>query len=190
MKNSLSDFIAELNRNKNSGLLSIPVKGANKLLKLFFREGELYYVACGDSKGWSCVAQAGQCDVANYFYMPDASFNLQDNNLPALQDIIQYFKSASTAVDPGAGVKAAGSAQASGTTVASPAVLDAITLALTRQIGPAGGKVVKRIVEQQWHPASPPSKADYAQLIDVLKNEVENPDDRGLFIKEARELLS
>jgi hypothetical protein len=186
----LSDFIAELNRNRKSGLLSVTVKGANKLLKLFFREGELYYVACGDAKGWSCVAQAGDCESSEYFFMPDASFNVQDSNLPALQEIIHYFKSTATSGDSAAGAKVAGNSPANGKTGSSPGVLENITLALTRQIGPAGGKVVKRIVEQQWHPSSPPSKADYAQLIEFLKNEVENADDRNLFIQEARELLS
>jgi len=190
MKNSLSDFIAELNRNRKSGLLSVTVKGANKLLKLFFREGELYYVACGDAKGWSCVAQAGDCESADYFFMPEASFNAQDSSLPALQEIVHYFKSTGAAGDPGAGTQATGSAPANGRIVTASGVLDTITLALTRQIGPAGGKVVKRIVEQQWHPSSPPSKADYAQLIELLKSEIENADDRNLFVKEARELLS
>jgi len=184
VKNTLSDFIAELNQNRKSGLLSVPVKGANKLLKLFFREGELYYVACGDAKGWSCVAQAGDCEHAEYFFMPDASFNAQDGSLPALQEIVHYFKSSAMS---GA---APGTAQTGGKTGTAAGALDAITLALTRQIGPAGGKVVKRIVEQKWHPLSPPSKADYAQLIELLKNEIENADDRNLFIQEARELLS
>jgi hypothetical protein len=190
MKNSLSDFIAEINRDRKSGLLSIPVKGANKLLKLFFREGELYYIACGDAKGWSCVAQATSYGLTDYFFMPDASVNFQDNNLPALQEIIRHFKSATAAVEPAADPKVAGRPQSTGKIFASAAVLDKLSLALTRQIGPAGGKVVKRIVEQQWHPSSPPSKEDYAQLIEFLKNEIENPDDRNLFIKEAREILS
>ena len=190
MKNSVSDFIAELNRDRKSGLLSVTVKGANKLLKLFFRDGEIYYVACGDTKGWSCVAQATGHELTDYFFMPGVSFNSQDTSLPAAQDIIQYFKSASTSNGPIAVAKPAGKAPSNGHLLSSTIVMENLTMALTRQIGPAGGKVVKRIIEHQWHPSSPPSKDDYVQLIDFLKNEVENPDDRNLFIKEAREILA
>jgi len=190
MKNSLSDFIAEINRNRKSGLLSVTVKGANKLLKMFFREGEVYYISCGDAKGWSCVAQTTGYELADYFFMPDVSFNNQDGSLPSLQEIVQYFKPGSTAAAPPAAAQAAGSPPSNGQVFLPTIVLDNLKLALTRQIGPAGGKVVKRIVEQQWHPSSPPGKDDYLQLIEFLKNEIENPDDRSLFIQEARALLS
>jgi len=191
MKNSLSDFIAEINRNRKSGLLSVTIKGANKLLKLFFREGEIYYISCGDAKGWSCVAQAMGHELADYFFMPDVAFNHQDSTLPSLQEIIQYFKPGTTAGDPGAAPMAAAvNAPSNGQIFSSAIVLDNLKLALTRQIGPAGGKVVKRIIEQQWRPSSTPTKEEYIQLIDLLKNEVENPEDRNLFIKEAREILS
>jgi len=192
MKTSLPDYIIEINRNKKSGLLSIPVKGENKIkmLKLFFREGEVYHVACGDVKGWGCMAQMTASDFTDYFFMPDISLNVQDSNLPSLPVIIHYFKSAVAAVETAPGSQTVDSRPPGGTTVPSSAVHEKLKLALTRQIGPAGSKVLTRIVEQQWRPSSPPRKEDFLQLIEFLKNEIENSNDRNTFLKEAREILS
>ncbi len=190
MKTLLPDFIAEINRNKKSGLLSLTVKGANKLLKLYFREGEVYYVACGDAKGWGCMALVNGSEFAEYFFLPDVSLSVQDSDLPSVPDIIHYFKSGVTAVETAPGSQIADSRPPGGKSFPSSVVQDKLTLALTRQIGPAGAKVLKRVVEQQWHPSSPPRKEDFFQLIEFLKNEIENPDDRNTFLKEAREIFS
>jgi hypothetical protein len=190
MKTLLSDFIEEINRSKKSGLLSIPVKGANKLLKLFFREGEVYYVACGDAKGWGCMAQVTGSEFNDYFFMPDVSLNVQDGNLPSLSDIILYFKSAVAAAETAPGSQTVDSRPSGGKIFPLSVVHDKLKLALTRQIGPAGAKVLNRIVEQQWRPSSPPGKEDFFQLIEFLKNEIENQNDRNTFLEEARDIFS
>jgi len=190
MKTPLSDFIVEINQTRKTGLLSVPVKGANKMLKMYFRTGEVYHVACGDAKGWDCITKMPASDFADYFFMPNISLSVQDDDLPPLPDMIRYFKSAAATVETASGSQAAASQPPGGKNLASADVHDKLKLALTRQIGPAGAKVLKRIVEQQWRPAAPPQKEDFFQLIEFLKNEIENPNDRNTFLEEARKIFS
>ena len=189
MKTSLPEFIEEINQSRKSGLLSIPVTGANTLLKLFFREGEVYYLTCGNVKGVECLGQITGHECTQYFFMPNVSLNVHDESIPPLSDLIQLFKNAGTVVEapshPGTGVSQPTPTKPGSATTTQ----ENLKLALTRQIGPAGSKVMTRIVEQQWRPSSPPSKEDYLRLIELLKNEIENPDDRNTFYQEARAVL-
>lgn len=190
METSLAEFIADINRTRKSGLLSITMKGANTLLKLFFREGQVYHLTCGNVKGSGCLAQIVGSELAEYFFMPDVTLNVQESTLPSLPDIIEFFKSAGAAVrvapHPGAG----GGKPAGNETGDTTALQDKIQLALTRQIGPAGARVMKRIVAHQWRPSSPPGKDDHLALLELLKVEIENADDQNAFVDEARRLLS
>ena len=191
MEIALSEFIAEINRSRKSGLLSIAVKGANTLLKLFFREGEIYHVTCGNVKGAECLAQAMGGEFAEYFFMPEVSLNVQEGNLPPLADIIRFFEAAGTAVEvpshPGMGGSQQSRAQTGG---APAAVQENLKLALIRQIGPAGAKVMSRTIEQKWRPSSPPTREELLSLVELLKDEIENPDDRNEFLKEATKTIS
>ncbi len=191
MKTGLSEFIAEINRSGKSGLLSIAVKGANTQLKLFFREGQLYHVTCGSVKGKECLAQAVGQEFSQYFFMPEVLLNVQDGNLPPLADIIQFFRAADRAVEVPAHSGTGGS-RPSGAQIAgvSAAAQENIKLALVRQIGPAGAKVFSRTIEQKWRASSPATREDLIRLTDILKDEIENPDDRNEFLKEAARIIS
>jgi hypothetical protein len=190
MTTSLSEFIAEINRSRKNGLLSVTVKGANTLLKLFFREGELYHLTFGNCKGAGCLARVLGNEFADYFFMPEVSLNVQDGDLPPLTDLIQLFrgKSGTYAAPPDAAVTAGPPAAVKRGDLLT--AQEQIKLALIRQIGPAGAKVMTRTVEQKWQSASPPSKNDFLLLIDLLKDEIENANDRNEFLKEARAILS
>ncbi len=191
MKTGLSEFIAEINRSGKSGLLSIAVKDANTQLKLFFREGQLYHVTCGSVKGKECLAQAVGQEFSQYFFMPEVSLNVQDGNLPPLADIIQFFRASDKAVEASSFPETGGSRPSGAQTAGvSAAAQENIKLALVRQIGPAGAKVFSRTIEQKWRASSPPSREDFLRLADLLKDEIENPDDRNEFLKEAAKIIS
>ena len=191
MKTPLSEFIAEINRTRKTGLLSITVKGVNTQLKMFFREGDVYHITCGHVKGADCLAQAAGSEFAECFFMPEVSLNIHDGNLPPLADIIRFFKTAGTAVEvkqpdgktaPPAYPGAAGISDFAGTG-------EELKTALIRQIGPAGARVTARIIEQKWHASSPPTREELLRLVDLLKDEIENPDDRNEFLKEAAGII-
>jgi len=190
MKKSLSEFISEINQSRKSGLLSITVKGANTLLKLYFRDGEIYHLTCGNMKGKGCLAQMTETEFADYFFMPNVTLNVVDENLPPLADIIHLFRNhrgtVETAPDPvaargqPAGVKKGNLLSAQ----------EQLTLALIRQIGPAGTKVSKRIVDEKWKSLSPPSRTDLLRLVNLFKDEIDSEEDRNEFLKETREIIS
>jgi len=189
MKKTLSEFITEINQSRKSGLLSVTVKGANTLLKLFFREGEIYHLTCGNAKGAGCLAQVAGNEFADYFFMGNVSLNVNDGDVPPLTDIIQLFGNHSAAgevlSDP-----ALGRGQQSIKKGDLSMAQEQLKLALIRQIGPAGAKVVKKIVDEIWKPSSPPGKQDFLRLADLLKDEIESDEDRTQFLKETREILS
>ncbi len=191
MKTPLSEFIAEINRTGKTGLLSITVKGVNTQLKMFFREGDVYHVTCGHVKGAECLAQATGNEFAECFFMPEVSLNVHDGNLPPLADIIRFFKTAGTAV----AVKQPDGKAAHPTYPGAAGVSDfagireELKTALIRQIGPAGAKVMARTIEQKWNASSPPTREELLRLVDLLKDEIENPDDRNEFLKEATRII-
>lgn len=192
MKTGLSEFIAEIYEGRKSGLLSIAVKGVNTQLKLFFREGQLYHVTCGSVKGKECLAQAVGQEFSQYFFMPEVSLNVQDGNLPSLADIIQFFKAADKAVEVPAHSGTGGSRPSGAQSGGGPpaAALEHLAMALIRQIGPVGAKVLSRTIEQKWHASSPHTREDLSSLVNILKDEIENPDDRKEFLKEAAKIIS
>lgn len=63
--------------------------------------------------------------------------------------------------------------------------LDLIKLALIRQIGPAGGKVMSRIVDGKWHASAPYSKEDIDALLNLLQNEIDDQEAKNAFMTEA-----
>jgi hypothetical protein len=186
---SLSELIADINQSRKNGLLSITVKGANTLLKLFFREGEIYHLTFGNCKGAGCLSQVTGNEFAEYFFMPDVSLNVQDGDIPPLTDIIRLFRGQNVAVatqpDSVTGRGQSSSVKRGDLSAAQ----EQIKLALIRQIGPAGAKVMTRTVGQ-WQTSSPPERNDFLRLIELLKDEIENDDDRNEFLKETREILS
>ncbi len=189
MKTSLPDFIGEIHRSKKSGLLSVNIKKANTLLKLYFRDGELYNITCGGSKGAECLTSTLGGDFSSYFFMPDVALQASDSTLPPLEDIIRFFNNPTAAVEVASppGVSAG---QPPRPPAAATAVPEALKLALIRQIGPAGAKVLARIVEQKWNASSPPTHDDLRRLIDLLKQEIDSQADRDVFVKEANAILS
>jgi hypothetical protein len=191
MKTALSEFIAEINRTRKSGLLSITVKGANTQLKMFFREGEVYHVTCGHVKGAECLAQATEIEFAECFFMPEVSLNVHDGNLPPLADIIRFFKTAGTAVEirqpDGKAAQPAGPGAAGISDFAG--IREELKTALIRQIGPAGGKILSKVIEEKWRVSSP-TRADLMKLIGLLKDEVEDGENRNQFTEEAEKIIS
>lgn len=188
MKTGLSDFIADVNRSRKSGLLSITVKGANSLLKLFFRGGEIYHMTYGNAKGSPCLAQVAGTEFAEYSFMPDVALSVQDEELPSIEQVLSLFRGTNGATEtaPHPGIGSGRPAPAGGGGAA--AIQEGIKLALIRQIGPAGAKVMAKAVEQNLKSAAP-GRDELLRLVDQLKNEIENPNDRNAFINEAKALI-
>jgi hypothetical protein len=189
MKAPLSEFIEDINRSKKSGLLSVTVKGANTLLKIFFRQGEAYHLTFGNCRGPSCLEQVAGVELAEYFFMPDVALNFQDSDLPPVSAIIDLFRRQGSVTAAAHGSSTSEHPSSSAKTGDSTTVQEQLKMALVRQIGPAGAKVMSRIVGQKWHASASPAKEDYLRLIDLLKNEIESATDQNEFVKEAKSII-
>jgi len=191
MKFSLSEFITELNLGKKSGLLSVSVKSANTLLKIYFRDGDIYHVTFGNHRGSKSIEQVTKFELAEYIFIPDISMNISDTDLPPVTAIAELFRNGTAA---GGVSSASGTAErpaaAGGSAFSSAAtVQERLKTALVRQIGPAGTKVMAKIVSTQWHAPATPGREDYLRLVDLMKAEIENADDQNEFVKEAKTFL-
>ncbi|MCX5718991.1 MAG: hypothetical protein NT055_03330 [Nitrospirae bacterium] len=69
-------------------------------------------------------------------------------------------------------------------------IRDLLKVSLNRQIGPVGEKVLSKVIEKKWRASSPPSREEILELINLLKNEIDDINDRNEFIKEARKIIS
>jgi len=189
-KRSMSEFVSEIHGQKSSGLLSIALRGANTLLKLFFRDGELYHLTCWNVKGSDCLAQVRGSDFAEYFFMPDMVLTVSDEKLPPLSDILRLCSAALGAVEVSPHSGKGDTQPAPSANGGRLAAIEGLTQALIRQIGPAGSKVIARTIEQKWQASTPPTRQELQQLVDLLKNEIENPDDQKAFIAEAGSVIA
>jgi hypothetical protein len=187
MNMDLSHCIEDIHGSGKSGLLSITVANGKTLLKLFFRDGEVYHITCGNLKGTACLAQLTGIDFADYHFMPDVVLPVSDGGLPPFSELLRMLNprrnQSETPDKPTSG---------NNRPFRSLSVLqENLKVILMKQIGPAGAVAVTRIMAQKWKAtATPPSREDFLRLIDLLKEQVENEADRGEFVKEARALLS
>jgi hypothetical protein len=183
VKTSLSDLITDINRTRKTGLLSINIRGSSNLFKMFFKEGETYHIAFGNYKGSECLSNLDTLDFSEYSFISDIKLDLK-SDIPPTAQIVQLFKVIGKVVEEKGG----------GGTVSPGVSLDvrigeALKTALTRQIGPAGGKVFTRVVEGKWRPSSTPTRDNLIELIELLKNEIDDADGKNEFVKEARKIV-
>lgn len=183
MKTSLSDLIADINRTRKTGLLSINIRGSTNLFKMFFKEGEIYHIAYGNYKGHECLSNLDTLDFSEYSFISDIKLDLK-SDIPPTAQIIQLFKVIGKIVEE----KGGGGASSSGAGL-DARISEALKTALTRQIGPAGGKVFTKVVEGKWRSSSMPTRDNLLELIELLKGEIDDADSKNDFVKEARKIV-
>jgi hypothetical protein len=184
---TLSEIISDIHQNRKTGLLSITIRGDNNQFKMFFKDGDIYHITCGGQKNSDCIKNCIDLDFSVCFFVPNVKLDAVNANLPAISDIIQIFKSKGIAVEikqpDGSGPPAA----AAGTSDFGR-IREELKVAFIRQIGPAGGKILSKIIDEKWRVSSP-SKADLVNLISLLKGEIEDGENRKLFVSEAEKII-
>ncbi len=68
-------------------------------------------------------------------------------------------------------------------------IKDSIKIALIRQIGPIGGKILEKYIVEKWTPSNPLTKDDILRLAEMLKDEIEDPLSKREFLAEVNKLL-
>jgi len=189
MSIALSEIIVAIVKNRKTGLLSTAVTDSNNLFKMFFRDGTIYHISCGNLKGTECLKDIARIDFSECSFIPDIKLDLALEVVLPTPEVIAHLQAAAKTVES---LSYVGSGQPLGVldTEGFSVLRDKLTIALVRQLGPVGGKIVAKTVDQKWHASSPPTKKELYELIDILKNEIDNVDDRNDFTKEAYAIIS
>lgn len=191
MKQLLSDVIAELNRTKQSGQLSLSVKGGNSLFKIFFKDGKVYHITCGEKADADCLEIFDGSEFSEVFFLPNIRVDIPNVTVPPTEHLIQFFRDRQLTVEMkqplAAGTGAASQAPAGANGFVR--IQEGLRVALIRQIGPVGGKVLLKVLQEKWNVASP-TKEDLRALIDLLKAEIDDAENKNEFAKEAEKLIS
>jgi hypothetical protein len=179
----LAKIVGDVCDGRKTGVLTVFVKGGNHLFKLFFRDGECYHVTCGNLKNSECIDNLRTLELGDCLFVPDVKLDASGVPFLSSNELIQRL------TDSGATVEARlanGGAKAFGKEDSPDSKkLDIIKVALIRQIGPAGGKVMSRIVDGKWHASAPYSKEDIDALLNLLQNEIDDQEAKNAFMTEA-----
>jgi hypothetical protein len=193
MITTIADIATNLHQGKRTGLLTLRVVQSNSLFKMFFREGQVYHISYGAAKGAECLSNIDALEFSDYSFIADIKLDIPGGSLPTTPDIIKHLQVVDKMFESrggeggGAVSNAALSKAVYGGNFAQ--IKEGLKTALVRQIGPAGGKIFTRAIEQKWQAASPPQKNDLLNLISILKEEIDDMDDRKVFIDEANEII-
>jgi len=179
----LAKIVGDVHDGRKTGVLTVFVKGGNHLLKLFFRDGECYHLTCGNLKNAECVDNLKAIELGDCLFVPDVKLDASGGSVPSTDELIRRFTDMGVMVEAKLSDGGAKSAVKDDSDDAKK--LELIKVALIRQIGPAGGKVMTKVVDGKWRAAVPYSKDDIDALINLLKNEIDDPDAKNAFMAEA-----
>ena len=174
----LAKIVADINEGRKTGVLTVMVKGGSHLLKLFFREGEVYHLNCGSLRNNECIDSINSLEFGDCMFLPDVRLDAKAGAIPPTSELIQLLRASAKMVESKASSKGYEDSD-------DVKLLEEIKVALIRQIGPAGARVMSRIIAEKWHASMPFTKEDIEALINLLQVEIDDEDGRKAFIKEA-----
>ncbi|MGB9821889.1 hypothetical protein [Thermodesulfovibrio sp.] len=180
MKKNLADIIDNLSRTKSTGLLTINFSSEKNLLKFYLKDGEIYHISFGFKKGLQCLDDLASRQPVSCSFIPQISLDMTSDDIPSTEKLIKQLKEMNKFID---------SQDSTSLSSDFAKIKDGIKTALIRQIGPIGGKITEKYISEKWVPSNPPSKEDFLNLIDMLKEEIEDPQSRREFLQEVNKLL-
>lgn len=181
MKKNLADIIENLYENKSTGLLTIIFTSDKNLFKFYFKNGEIYHLSFGFKKGIQCLNEIISKEPVTCNFIPQISVDITSNDIPSTEEIITTFKNMNKFINSEESIPFHSSD--------FQKIKDAIKTALIRQIGPIGGKITEKYIAEKWIPANPPSKDDLLNLVNLLKEEIEDPVSKKEFLNEVNKFI-
>lgn len=188
-KRALADVVGEMHRARRTGLLSIVVKSTGNHFKMFFREGDVYYITCADSRYPDCLAAVEGFEFSECFFVPDIQLVIREKNIPPTADIIRLLAAAAKTVELQSFTRNGDRPPVPADGDGLVRILDGLKTALIRQIGPVGERVFARI-EEKWRPLSPLTRERLQELASLLKEEIDDRDGRNAFVAEANRIIA
>lgn len=171
-----SDITAEIMQKKQTGLLSVVATNGKNHVKIFFSEGQIYYLLYGDLKNADCVAACETLEFSDCFFTNGVKVSANEKCTMETSRIIDELR---RCFDKG-------TARLSG---ASADMQGKLKVALVRQVGPIGEIVFQSILDQ-WQSSSSPTKQQVLQLVDLVAVRIEDEKSRKEFLNEAKSIIS
>lgn len=180
MKLNISDIVAGINENKRTGILTFIFSSEKNLLKIYFKNGEIYYISFGLKKGLSCLNELDSKELISHNFIPDITIDFNNSDV-STKKVIEILKEKN---------KFLVSEEKTKTTFAGfEKIKEVITIALIRQIGPIGGKISEKYMQEKLIPSASITREELLNLIKVLSEEIDDPNSRKEFITEVNNLL-
>lgn len=170
-----SDISDDIIQKKQTGLFSVVTTNGKHHLKIFFSEGEIYYLLYGDLKDAECLAACKKLEFADCFFASGVKVNAQSKcTLPTTRIIDELRKCFAKGTS--------GRSNFSG-------IQEKLKVALVRQVGPIGEIVFPSVLEQ-WQASSPPTRQQVLELVDLIEKRIEDEKGRTDFVNEANTIIS
>jgi hypothetical protein len=191
MRALLADVIAQVNQKKQTGQLSLTVKGGAGLFKIYFKDGEVYHMTCGNQTPSQCLESFDGSEFSECFFIPNIKVDIAQVVTPPTGHLIQFFQDRAITVElkQPMGGATAGQPAEPGTMDGFARIQEELKMALIRQIGPVGAKVLSNIVAHKWR-VTTQAKEDLRNLVALLKEEIEDEENRKEFLSEAEKIIS
>ncbi|MCS7203442.1 MAG: hypothetical protein NZ809_03210 [Thermodesulfovibrio sp.] len=178
MKKNIADIAKNLNDDRQTGMLTIAFSNEKNLLKIYFKEGQIYHISLGNKKGMECLKELSAKEPLSCNFIPQITVDLK-SEISSTEDVIKILKDMNKSA-------AYGNFQQS---FDLSKIKEEIKVALIRQIGPIGGKIIEKYIQEKWTPSTPPTKEDFLKLFDMLKDEIEDPASRKDFLAEVNKII-
>ena len=181
MKQNLSEIVAKLNENKETGLLSITFNSEKNLLKFYFKDGQIYHISFGLKKGMQCLNELQNKEPISYNFVSNFTIDIKSHDITSTEKVLENLRQLDKFVVT--------QEKYSIKSIEFQKIKEDIKIALIRQIGPIGGKILEKYIAEKWFPTNPITKNDIQKLVDILKDEIEDATAKREFLSEVNKLL-
>lgn len=178
MKKNIADIVKNLNDERQTGMLTVSLSNEKNLLKIYFKDGQIYHISFGIKKGIECLKELANKEPVSCNFIQQLTIDLK-SDVPSIENVLEILKSFNKYVVYGGADQNFDFSK----------IKEGVKIALIRQIGPIGGKITEKYIQEKWTPSTPPTKEDFLKLFDMLKDEIEDPVSRKEFLAEVNKLL-
>jgi hypothetical protein len=188
----VASIIRDIHQKRRSGLLSLSVKDAHYLLKLFFREGELYCISFKGAKNADCLAILDSLELHEAVFLSNVKLDTTCTDVPSTLDMVGFFTALGSSVETSYFDEKSASAEPGShpPLAQSGKIVEGIKKALINQIGPVGGRIFLTTLDRMWPGSMPQTQRDFESLITALEKEIDDEKDLAAFRSEVRTILS
>ncbi|MCX7987925.1 MAG: DUF4388 domain-containing protein [Thermodesulfovibrio sp.] len=181
MKKLLGEILDNLYREKKTGILNIAMLSEKNLFKFYFKDGEIYHISYGFKKGNESLKELSNKEPYSSNFISNITIDIKSNDIPPTEEIINKLKNINLYIFYESEI-------GSGTNPFYK-IKEKLKVALIKQIGPIGNKIMDKVIQEKWTAQNPPSKNDMLKLVELLSEEIEEEEGKKEFQKEVKRLI-